>query len=383
MTDRIYLSSPDVTQAEEDALVRAIRSGWIAPLGPEVDAFEAELAASTGRAHAVALSSGTAALHLGLLQMGARPGTAVVTSTMTFAATANAITYTGATPVFVDSDESGNVDPDLLGTAIEDQRRRGVDVAAVVPVDLIGKIADHEAIDDVAGRHEVPVLVDAAESLGARRGGRCAGQDGRASAVSFNGNKIMTTSGGGALLCDDAEMAARTRYLATQARQPVVHYEHVDIGYNYRLSNLLAALGRAQLARLPEMLERRREWRRRYRSLFSDCAGVTFFGGDDGVDAAPGEDHDNFWLTSVLVDPDEAGWSAEDLRSHLAESDIEARPLWKPMHLQPVFAQLPAYVNGASERFFRTGLSLPSGSAMSDEQFDVVRARIDQFLRSR
>ena len=383
MTDRIYLSSPDVTQAEEDAVVRAIRSGWVAPLGPEVDAFEVELAAFTGRAHAVALSSGSAALHLGLLQLGAGPDTVVLTSSMTFAATANAITYTGATPVFVDSDETGNVDPALLAEALDDQARRGADVAAVVPVDLIGKIADHGSISEAAARHGVPVLVDAAESLGASRGGRRAGQDGVASIVSFNGNKIMTTSGGGALLCDDAEMAARTRYLATQARQPVVHYEHVDVGYNYRMSNLLAAVGRAQLERLPSMLERRREWRRRYARLFEGVDGVAVFGGEDGRDASTGHDSDNFWLTSVVVDPAVAGWTADELRAHLGSQDIEARPLWKPMHLQPVFGGCPSYVNGTSERLFRTGLSLPSGSALSDEQFVSVEHHIHTFLEGK
>jgi dTDP-4-amino-4,6-dideoxygalactose transaminase len=383
VSQRIFLSSPDVTQAEEVALVRALRSGWVAPLGPEVDAFEAELAAFTGRDHAVVLSSGSAALHLGLLQLGAGPQTVVVTSSMTFAATANAITYTGATPVFVDSDESGNVDPALLAEAVDDQVRQGADVAAIVPVDLIGKVADHAAIGAVAAEHGIPMLVDAAESLGAVRQGRRAGGDGVASIVSFNGNKIMTTSGGGALLCDDPEMAARTRYLATQARQPVVHYEHVDIGYNYRMSNLLAAVGRAQLARLPSMLERRRAWRRRYAEIFADVAGVSVFGGDDGRDAAPGADHDNFWLTSIVVDPHVAGWSSDDLRAYLAEHDVEARPLWKPMHLQPVFTHCPSYENGTSERLFRTGLSLPSGSALTDDQFQCVQHHILRFLEGK
>ncbi|MCW2738734.1 DegT/DnrJ/EryC1/StrS family aminotransferase [Nocardioides sp.] len=380
MTSRTYLSSPDVTQAEEDALVRAVRSGWIAPLGPEVDAFEAELAEATDRAYAVALSSGTAALHLGLLHLGVGPGDVVVTSSMTFAATANAVTYTGATPVFVDSDETGNLDPALVEKAIEDQQRAGARVGAVVPVDLLGKVADHVGVRAAADRHGVPVLVDAAESLGARRGGRPAGADGVGAVVSFNGNKIITTSGGGALLCDDPEMADRARYLATQARQPVVHYEHVDIGFNYRLSNLLAAVGRVQLARLPQMLERRRGWRRRYRDLVAPVDGLSVFGGHDGVDAAAGEDHDNFWLTSILVDEEVTGWSADELRLHLGEADIEARPLWKPMHLQPVFADRPAYTNGTSERLFRTGLSLPSGSALSDEQFERVVSHVRTFL---
>ena len=381
MSGRIYLSSPDVTEREEQALVGALRSGWVAPLGPEVDAFEADLAAYTGREHAVALSSGTAALHLALLGVGVRPGSVVITSTMTFAATANAVTYTGATPVFVDCDDTGNVDPALLERAVTDQRARGAEVSALLPVDLIGKIADHAAIAEVSERHGVPHVVDAAESLGAVREGRPAGKDGVVSILSFNGNKIITTSGGGALVCDDAEVARRARYLSTQARQPEVHYEHTEIGFNYRMSNLLAALGRAQLDRLPAMLERRREWRRRYAELFSGVPGVTLFGGDGGVDSHT--EHDNFWLTSILVDEAVTGWSSDDLRAHLGAADIEARPLWKPMHLQPVFAHHPSYLNGTSDRFFRTGLSLPSGSVLSDEQFDRVTGRIEDFVRGR
>lgn len=378
MAERIYMSSPDVGQAEEDALVRAIRSGWVAPLGPEVDGFEDELAAFTSRAHAVALSSGTGALHLGLLSMGVRPDSVVITSTMTFAATTNAITYCGATPVFVDADESGNVDPELVAAAVKDQLAAGADISAVLPVDLLGKVADHAALASIADEHGIPLVVDAAESLGATRDGRPAGAAGACAIVSFNGNKVMTTSGGGALLTDDGELATRIRYLATQARQPAAHYEHTEIGYNYRMSNLLAGLGRAQLARLPGMVERRRGWRRRYHDLFADVPGVEVFGAPDGADGAG--DHDNFWLTSILVDAAITGWSTEDLRVHLEGHDIESRPLWKPMHLQPVFAHLPAYVNGTSERLFRTGLSLPSGSALSDEAFDRVTRTIRGFV---
>ncbi|WP_110181054.1 DegT/DnrJ/EryC1/StrS family aminotransferase [Nocardioides solisilvae] len=379
MSARIFLSSPDVGDAEEAAVVRAIRSNWVAPLGPEVDAFEEELAAATGREQAVALSSGTGALHLALLTLGVRPGSAVVTSSMTFAATANAITYTGAVPVFVDSDETGNVDPALLEHAVADQLARGADVSAIVPVDLLGRVADHAAIGEVADRHGIPLVVDAAESLGAARAGRRAGQDGVAAIVSFNGNKIMTTSGGGALVCDDEEMAAHVRYLATQARQPVVHYEHTDIGYNYRMSNVLAALGRAQLERLPSMMARRRAWRDRYEALFAPVPGVRVLGREPGRTETD-DDHDNCWLTSVVVDPGEAGFASDDLREHLAALDIEARPLWKPMHLQPVYADRPSYTNGVSERLFRTGLSLPSGSALSDEQFGRVTEAIADFL---
>ena len=376
--ERIYMSSPDVGRAEEDALVRAIRSGWVAPLGPEVDGFEADLSAYVGRGHAVALSSGTGALHLALLAMGVRPDSVVITSSMTFAATTNAIVYCGATPVLVDSDESGNVDPALLEHAVADQLAQGADVSAIVPVDLLGKVADHATIGRIAQAYDVPLVVDAAESLGATRDGRAAGSMGACSIVSFNGNKIMTTSGGGALLTDDGDFAQRIRYLATQARQPAAHYEHTEVGYNYRMSNLLAGLGRAQLARLPEMVKRRRGWRRRYRDLVAGIDGVEVFGAPDGVDDPV--EHDNFWLTSILVDDSVTGWTTEDLRLHLESHDIESRPLWKPMHLQPVFARLPAYTNGTSERLFRTGLSLPSGSALSDEQFERVIAAIADFV---
>nr|WP_237267970.1 aminotransferase class I/II-fold pyridoxal phosphate-dependent enzyme [Tessaracoccus aquimaris] len=278
MNGRIYLSSPDITLLEEEALVRAIRTGWIAPVGPEVDAFEAELAEYTGRRHAVALSSGTAALHLALLSVGVGRGDLVLCSSMTFAATANAIVYTGAEPVFIDADESGNMNPLLLQEALTVLGQEGRSVKAVVPVDLLGKVADHERIAAIADAHGVPVIADAAESLGATRNGRSSGAFGHAAAVSFNGNKIMTTSGGGALLTDDEAVAKRARYLATQARQPVVHYEHTDVGYNYRMSNILAALGRAQLARLDDMIERRRSHRRTYSALFRGIPGIQMFG---------------------------------------------------------------------------------------------------------
>jgi dTDP-4-amino-4,6-dideoxygalactose transaminase len=370
--ERIYLSPPDVTEVEEAALIRAFRSGWIAPVGPEVDAFEAELAEYCGRQYAVALSSGTAALHLGLVTMGVGPGDLVLTSSMTFAATANAIVYTGAEPVFVDSDETGNMNPDLMEVALADLAREGRSVKAVMPVDFLGKVADHQRIDAIAADHGVPVLSDAAESLGAVRSGRPAASYGQAAVVSFNGNKIITTSGGGALLTDDSEFAGRVRYLATQARQPVVHYEHHDIGYNYRLSNLLAALGRAQLGRLVPMMGRRREHRCFYSQLVRDLPGVSIFGEPSSCSA--GDTSDNWWLTSVIVEPSLAGFNRTHLMAELTASNIEARPLWKPMHLQPVFAAYRAYVDGTSERQFLTGLSLPSGSKLTDAERDRVAA---------
>lgn len=375
MSGRILMSSPDVGELEERYLLGAFRSGWIAPLGPDVDAFEREVAARVGVAHAVALASGTAALHLGLLTLGVKPGDVVLTSTFTFAATANAIVYTGARPYFVDSDPvSGNLDPRVLERTLAALRAEGTDVGAIVPVDLLGKAADYTRIAPIAEAYGVPVLADAAESLGAAHAGRPAGSFGAAAAVSFNGNKIMTTSGGGMLLTDDPDLAARVRYLSTQARQPAVHYEHTEIGYNYRLSNLLAALGRAQLSRLDEMMRRRREIRETYRSLFADVPGVVIFGGEDDAE-------DNCWLTSVVVDPDVAGWTAADLRGALDAADIESRPLWKPMHLQPVFAGAPAALTGVSDRFFRSSLTLPSGSALTDEELGRVTDALKGFTR--
>ncbi len=376
MSDRIYMSSPDVGELEEKFVLDALRSGWVAPLGPDVDAFEAEVAGRAGVRHGVALSSGTAAIHLALLGYGIGEGDVVLTSSMTFAATANAIRYTGAEPFFIDSDSTGNISIPLLELAAKRLAAEGRPAKAIVAVDLLGKICDYEGIERIAAEYELTVVADSAESFGASRGGRQAGSFGDTAIVSFNGNKIMTTSGGGMLLTNDADQAARARYLATQARMPVAHYEHVDIGYNYRLSNLLAALGRAQLTRLDEMIARRRAHREAYRHFFEGVRGVSLFGADD--DGA-----DNCWLTSIVIDPTVAGWSAEELARYLGETSIEARPLWKPMHLQPVFTDAERLVDGTSENFFRRGLTLPSGSALTREQFSRVIYGLESFITSR
>jgi dTDP-4-amino-4,6-dideoxygalactose transaminase len=372
--ERILMSTPDVGPREEELVVEAMRSGWIAPLGPMVDAFEEGIAQRCGRAHAVALSSGTAALHLGLLELGARPGAVVVVPTMTFAATANAVVYTGATPVFVDCEEAtGNIDPGLLEKALVDLAADGVPVAAVVPVDLLGRAADYSTLLPICERFGVPVMADAAESLGAEHAGRPAGSFGAAAALSFNGNKIMTTSGGGMLLTDSAAQAERIRYLSTQARQPATHYQHTEIGYNYRLSNLLAAVGVGQLERLDSMIDRRRTLRARYVECFAGSPGTAIF-------QRAGDQADNCWLTAVTVDAARAGWSAEELRGALELADIESRPLWKPMHLQPVHAGARTWLSGAAERLFGSAVTLPSGSALRPDQIDHVLETVSLFL---
>lgn len=377
MNDRIFMSSPDVGSLEEEYLLSALHSGWIAPLGPDVDRFEQEMAERVGRDFAVALSSGTAALHLALLAKNVGPGDIVLTSTMTFAATANAIAYTGAEPYFVDClPDTGNMDPALLEEALEFLRLSGDSVKAIVPVDLLGKAVDYSALTGIAEQYGVPLIADAAESLGAYHGGKAAGAWGDAAIFSFNGNKIMTTSGGGMLLTDDQGIASKARYLATQARQPVIHYEHQDIGYNYRLSNLLAAVGRAQLSRLDEMISRRRSVRDFYKQIFHDVQGVSIFGAADDFE-------DNCWLTSILVDSEVAGFDTEQLGSALTLQNIESRPLWKPMHLQPIFQGARALTNGTSQRLFETGLTLPSGSALSSEELRIIGQVIAQFLASR
>lgn len=377
MSARIHLSAPDVGRAEERAVVAAMRSGWVAPLGPDVDAFEREVAARVGVHRGVALSSGTAALHLGLLALGVRPGDRVLASSMTFAATINAIAYVGAHPVLVDAEPAtGNLDVRLLADAAATLEREGTPARAVVPVDLLGRMVDIDAVDRIASRHGLQVLADAAESLGSTRDGRAAGSFGDASIASFNGNKIMTTSGGGMLLTDDDGIADRVRHLSTQARLPLEHYEHDEVGYNYRLSNLLAALGRAQLRRLDDMIARRRAIRARYRALVRGIDGVELLGAEH-------DEGDNAWLTAIVVDPRHAHVDAAAVRAALDERGIETRPLWKPMHLQPAFSDARAFVTGVGERLFRTGVVLPSGSSLDDASVERVLEALTAALAPR
>ena len=357
--NRIYLSPPDAGAVERALLLDAFDSGWIAPLGPHVDAFEREFAAAVGVPHAAALSSGTAALHLALQILGVGRGDEVITSTLTFAATANAICYVGARPVFADvSPGTWNLDPDLLDEELARRARLGRQVAAVIAVDLYGQCADYGRITAICERYGVRVIEDAAEGLGATCGSRQAGAFGDCAAFSFNGNKIITTSGGGMLVSHRRDLIERARHLASQARQPVAHYEHEEVGYNYRLSNLLAAVGRGQLAGLDEKVARRRAVRAGYQSSLSGCQGIEFM-----PEAAYGRS--NGWLTCVTIDPVRFGVDRETVRRFLESRNIESRPVWKPMHLQPVFREARVCGGSVAAALFATGLCLPSGSNLT------------------
>jgi dTDP-4-amino-4,6-dideoxygalactose transaminase len=363
-----------VGAAEREALLAAFDSNWIAPLGPEVDAFEDELAAQAGRRYGAATNSGTAALHLAMRLAGVGRGDEVLIPDLTFVAPASAATYLGAVPVFIDVDPATwTLDPDLLVAELGSRSRSGRLPGAVVVVDLYGQCADYARISVACRAFDVPLIEDAAEALGSTYGGQPAGSFGISAAFSFNGNKIITTSGGGALLCDDEDMAKTARYLASQARQPVVHYEHTELGYNYRLSNLLAALGRAQLRTLGAKLARRREVNQAYRRALAGRPGIEFL-----EEAAYGQS--NCWLTCILVHPEVAGTDRSELAAKLAAHDIEARPVWKPMHLQPVFAGARVVGGAVSARLFERGLCLPSGSSMTSDQQEDVIAVLDSSL---
>jgi dTDP-4-amino-4,6-dideoxygalactose transaminase len=371
---RIYLSPPDVGPRERERLLQAFDSGWIAPVGPDVDAFERELAACVhaGEYHAVALSSGTAALHLALRLAGVGPGDEVLVSDFTFVASVNPIAYQGATPVFIDSvADSWNIDPDLVDEELAACGRRGKLPAAVVAVDIYGQCADYDRLRDVCEDHGVLLIEDAAEALGASYRGRNAGTLGDISALSFNGNKIITTSSGGALLTASQTLAERARHWATQARDHAPHYQHSQLGHNYRMSNLLAALGRAQLETLPGRVSRRRAINAWYRQALA---------GEPGIDFMPEADYGTptCWLTCITVDADELGATREDIREALERCDIESRPVWKPMHLQPLYAGCRVRGGAVSERLFETGLCLPSGSSLTGADLeriaDVIRA---------
>ncbi|MBD3244316.1 MAG: aminotransferase class I/II-fold pyridoxal phosphate-dependent enzyme [Chitinivibrionales bacterium] len=357
---------------ELELVTRAFETNWIAPVGPDIDAFEQEMCAYTAAPHAAAVASGTAAIHLALLLNGVGPGDEVLCSSFTFAGSAFPIAYCGATPVFVDSDEATwNMDPNLLERAIRERTAAGHPPKACILVHLYGIPADIDPIMALCEEHGIVLIEDAAESLGALYKGKHTGTVAPVGIYSFNGNKIITTAGGGMLVGHDAHAIQQARYLATQARDPAVHYEHSRIGYNYRMSNVGAAIGRGQLTALDSRVRSKREICTRYRQLLGGIDGVSFM-------PSPGYGEPTCWLTCVMLDDARSPVAAHALIEAFAEDNIESRPLWKPMHLQPAFAGCPSFVSGVSERLFRTGVCLPSGTAMSDQE----QARVDHVLRT-
>lgn len=374
-TPRIYLSPPHLSGQEGHRIADVLASNWVAPLGPEVEGFEGDFRTYSGGLHAVALSSGTAALHLALQLVGVGPGEEVLISSLTFVASVSPVRHLGGTPVFIDSERvSWNMDPALLAETLDRRARAGKLPRAVVVVHLYGQSADLDPIVESCRQHNVPLIEDAAESLGATYKGRIPGTFGRAGIFSFNGNKIITTSGGGMLITADESLAVHARKLATQARERAAHYEHVELGYNYRLSNLLAAMGRAQFAVLEDRVQARRRNFAFYQQALGDLPGIQF------MPEAPWGRHSR-WLTTLTVDPVTFGVDRETIRQSLEAENIESRPLWKPMHLQPVFRGSQAIGGRVSEDLFAHGLCLPSGSALTQGQLTRVADLIRQLHR--
>lgn len=372
---RIYLSPPHMSGLEREFVQDAFDTNWIAPLGPHVDAFEREFADMVGARHAAALVSGTAALHLAMLLLGVGPGDEVLASTFTFSASVNPIAYVGARPTFIDSDPiSWNMDAGLLRETLENRAKAGKLPKAVVVVDLYGQSADLDAIKAACDAYGVPFVEDAAAAVGTLYKGRHAGTFGAFGAFSFNGNKIITTSGGGMLVSDNGEAIEQARKLATQARDPAPHYQHSQIGYNYRLSNVLAAIGRGQLPVVEDRVASRRRHFDYYQHHLGDVPGIVF------QPEAPWGRHTR-WLTCMVIDPREFGADRETVRQALAAAAIESRPLWKPMHLQPVFAGSEHVGGAVSEKLFKDGLCLPSGSDLAEDDLARVVETIRRCVR--
>jgi pyridoxal phosphate-dependent aminotransferase EpsN len=375
---RIYLSPPHMTGREMEYIQDAFDSNWIAPLGPHVDAFEKEMADYVGCKGALALSSGTAALHLGLKLLGIQPGDIVFCSSLTFSATVNPVIYEGAVPVFIDSDrETWNMSHSALKRAFEEAEKKSKLPKAVITVDLYGQSANYGPIVDLCNSYKVPVLEDAAEALGATYGEKKCGTLGKLGVLSFNGNKIITTSGGGMLVSDDLEMLSKARFWATQARDPAPHYQHSEIGYNYRMSNILAAIGRAQLEVIEERVAARRRIFETYRNTLGSIPGISFM-----PEASFGRA--NRWLTVMLVGP-QTGVTPKDIMKALQDENIESRPVWKPMHLQPVFEKYAYFphqeAETVSDELFANGICLPSGSSLPQEEQERIISIIRYMFR--
>jgi len=377
MNKRIWLSLAHMGGREQDFIKEAFDTNWVVPLGPNVNGFEHDLEQFLGKnKYVVALSAGTAALHLGLVMLGVKAGDEVICQSFTFSASANPILYQGATPIFVDSEkDTWNMDPQLLEKAIVDRKAQtGKYPKAIIPVHLYGMPAKMTEIMEIATKYNIPILEDAAEALGSQLNGLKCGTFGQFGALSFNGNKMITTSGGGALVCSTEEQKRRVMFYATQAREPFPYYQHEVIGYNYRLSNICAGIGRGQMLVLESHVARRRQIHDLYVRLLNGIKGIT-------VKCNPNENiQSNFWLTCILVESTICGFTANDLRLHLEKEDIESRLLWKPKHLQPVFQKSPSYINGVSEDLFSKGLCLPSGSILTDEEVERVALSIKSLL---
>ena len=390
MKPRIWLSLAHMGGREQEFIQEAFDSNWVVPLGPNVNAFEkalrdflienGKLKVEDEEKQVVALSAGTAALHLGLILLGVGEGDEVICQSFTFSASANPIAYQGATPVFVDSEkDTWNMDPRFLEEAIKDRlEKTGRLPKAIIPVHLYGMPGKLDEILEIANRYKIPVLEDAAEALGSEYKGRKCGTFGEYAALSFNGNKIITTSGGGALVCPNEERAKRALFYATQAREQAPHYQHEKIGYNYRMSYICAGIGRGQMFVLDEHIARRRAIHDLYVKLLNGVKGVKVMCQPEGEGF-----NSNYWLTCITVKPEEAGFTREDLRLALEGDNIESRPLWKPMHLQPVFKEAPFYGDGTSDRLFEIGLCLPSGPTLTDEDIERVTKVVRQLSNFR
>ena len=376
MNTKIWLSSPHMGGNEQKYVNEAFDANWVAPLGPNVDGFEKDLESFLkADVKVAALSAGTAALHLALIECGVVYGDEVICQSMTFSASANPIAYCGATPVFIDSEkDTWNMCPVALKEAVEDRISKGNKPKAIIVVHLYGMPAKIDEITAIAAKYDIPLIEDAAEALGSTYKGKACGTFGRFGILSFNGNKIITTSGGGALVCHTQEDKDKTVFLSTQARDNAPHYQHSHIGYNYRMSNIVAGVGRGQMEVLQNRVEARRTMNKFYQDLFADIDGVTVF-------VEPNADYySNHWLSAIIVDSNKTGKTREDLRLALLEDNIESRPLWKPMHMQPVFANAPYYGTDIAEKLFDDGLCLPSGSNLTDEERERIASKIKELF---
>ena len=378
MNAKIWLSSPHMGGTELDYIHEAFEQNWVAPLGPNVNSFEDDLKKYLNEnVEVAALSAGTAALHLALIILGVKYDDEVICQSFTFSASANPITYVGAKPVFVDSEpETWNMCPKALETAINDRITKGKKPKAIIVVHLYGMPAKLNEITEIANRYEIPLIEDAAEALGSTFKGQKCGTFGEMSILSFNGNKIITTSGGGALVCKTKEQKDKAVFLSTQARDQAPHYQHSEIGYNYRMSNISAGIGRGQMKVLNDRIEARRKNHQFYLNLFENFEGVTVFN-------EPNSDYfSNHWLSAIVIDEEKAGFNREQLRLALDQENIESRPLWKPMHLQPIFESAPYFGGNVAEELFKNGLCLPSGSNLNEEDLERIKNVILSFKNS-